>query len=232
MTELESLKLDSAKKVESVAVTHTHQSDTVHNFGTNSSQHVSQIALKDLLILSLDKGISFGATEKGKETFQNFRCYTGVPPVRSRADEARVRNALNYAYKEIDSDSKKVFDSKKPDVETGDVTTWNQNRNKTAIIIQERVIDALTKEEMAMAIKNKVPAPKRSAPLVTTLMGRYDKLILSKHHKSACQLKDSMRHFLDKASHTPPPLSSSSSSVLSSSSSSSSSPPSKKRSNK
>ena len=220
MTKLESSKLDSAQDSNSATGVHKDRSIIVHNFGINSNQHVSQMALKDLLLLSLDKGFNFGATEKGKETFQNFRCYTGAPPVRSRPDEARVRNALNYVYKELDSDSAKVFESKKPDVKTGDVTAWNQKRNKTAIALQDKVIDALTKEEMARAVKNNVAAPKRSPPLITALMGRFDKLILYKNNKSASQLKDSMRHFLGKASHTTPQPSSS----LPSSSSSSSSP--------
>lgn len=173
-------------------------SDIVHSFGLDKNELVSKIAIKDLLLLSLDKGIHFSASEKGKETFQNFRCFTGKPPQRSKQDEGRVRTALSLMYKEIDVETAKILAIKMPSVEDGGVPMWNQRRNKIASDIQEKAIDTLSKEEA----KYNVDATKRSAPQVLTFLHSYDKLHTSKHNYSAMQLNDSMRNFLDKPSST------------------------------
>ena len=67
---------------------------TVHKFGMDNNEVVAQVTLAELLLLAQSKGLHFKIAEKGKGTFKNFQCYTGVPPTILRADEARVRNAL------------------------------------------------------------------------------------------------------------------------------------------
>jgi hypothetical protein len=77
----------------------TQQSYIVHRFGLDNNKVVAQVTLADLLLLSYSKGFIYHATERGKGTHQNFECYTGVPPVILRSDEARVRNALSLLSK-------------------------------------------------------------------------------------------------------------------------------------
>lgn len=172
--------------------------DIVHNFGVESNKPASQITIKELLLIHFEKKLKFNATEKGKETFQNFRCFTGIPPARSRGDEARVRNALNYMCKEINPEVERVLSIIRPDVSEGNVPAWNQKRNKIALEIQDKMIDTLCKEENEIAKINNIAPPKRSAPHITVLMGRYDKVITSRSNHSTVQLKDSMRNFLGK----------------------------------
>jgi hypothetical protein len=176
------------------AIPSLKSSDIVHSFGLGKNELVSKLAM----LLSLDKGIHFMASEKGKETFQNFRCYTGKPPQRSKQDEGRVRTALSLMYKEIDVETAIILAIKMPSVEDGGISMWNQRRNKIASDIQERAIDTLSREEA----KYTVDATKRSAPQVLTFLHSYDKLRTSKHNYSAMQLNDSMRNFLDKSSST------------------------------
>lgn len=86
--------IEVVRKDEQTVCNQVSSSDIVHNFGVDSDKPASQVTIKELLLTYFDKGLKFNATEKGRETFQNFRCFTGIPAVRSRGDEARVRNAL------------------------------------------------------------------------------------------------------------------------------------------
>ena len=130
-----------------------------------------------------------------------------------------MRNALTYISKEINPEIEKALSSIRPNVSEANVPTWNQKRNKIALEIQEKMIDTLCKEENEIAKINNLAPPKRSAPHITVLMGRYDKVLTSKTNHSTVQLKDSMRNFLGKSTTSSVTPSSSSSSSSSSSAS-------------
>lgn len=69
-------------------VNHTLTSDGyVHKFGTDNNQGVANVTLAELLLITSSKGLIFRIAEKGKETYQNFQCYSGKPPTILRADE-------------------------------------------------------------------------------------------------------------------------------------------------
>ena len=70
--------------------------------------------------MSFDKGLSFNAAEIGKNTYQNFECFTGNPPLSTTTDKQRVRNALKSLYKELDCESKKLLSVKQPSADSGD----------------------------------------------------------------------------------------------------------------
>jgi hypothetical protein len=171
----------------------THQGYIVHRFGMDNNKVVAQMTLADLLLLSYSKGFIYHATERGKGTHQNFECYTGVPPVILRSDEARVRNALSLLSKYTTDVRKSVLAKKMP---LNDVATWNQERNRIALAIQEDVIDALCEEEKMMATKMIAKAPKRSASTISTVMGRYDKLAIDTKMVTNKKLKSQMSKFL------------------------------------
>lgn len=171
----------------------TQQSYIVHRFGLDNNKVVAQVTLADLLLLSYSKGFIYHATERGKGTHQNFECYTGVPPVILRSDEARVRNALSLLSKYTTDVRKSVLVKKMPLI---DVATWNQERNKIALAIQDDVIDALCEEEKLMAAKMIAKAPKRSASTISTVMGRYDKLAIDTKMVTNKKLKSQMSNFL------------------------------------
>lgn len=180
----------------------------------HDERHSSEYTLNELLLLSIDKGITFNISEKGIGTIQNFECFTGKPPIRSRQEEGRVRKTLTLVYAEIDQITEKLLSKKMPSIEEGTVPAWNQERNKIAKMIQEKVIDTLSKTEVDIASKYKVDPPKRSSATVSGIMSRYDKVNTAKQNQAKVQLTDSMLNFLGK-----PPASTSSSSSSSSSSS-------------
>ena len=101
-----SIKPINATKIE---LKSSRKSGVVHSFGIGTNVPVSQITLKDLLLLSFDKGLSFNAAEIGKKTYQNFECFTGNPPLSTTTDKQRVRNALKSLYKELDCESKSCY---------------------------------------------------------------------------------------------------------------------------
>jgi hypothetical protein len=194
----------------------------VHQFGIENSKVVAQVTLSELLLLSFSKGFVFNTAEKGRNTFQNFQCFTGNPPTILRADEGRVRHALTLLYKNMNDSDRKILNVKMPNER---VPEWNQERNMTALAVQDRVIDELSREELVISTKLHVKVPKRCASTVSTVIGRYDKVALDKKSLSTGQLKHSMSGFL---TGTIPSPSSSLLSLSSSSSSSSSSPSSSK----
>jgi hypothetical protein len=112
-----------------------------------------------------------------------------------------------------------------PSIDEGTVPAWNQERNKIAMMIQEKVIDTLSKIETDTAEKYKLLPPQRSSATVSGIASRYDKLNTSIHNQTKVHLTDSMQNFLGKpisnsSSSTSKNASSSSSSVKASSSSS------------
>jgi hypothetical protein len=184
----------------------------VHQFGIGNSKVVAQVTLSELLLLSFSKGFVFHTAEKGKNTFQNFQCFSGNPPVKLRADEGRVRNALTLLYKNMHDSDRETLNDKMPNER---VPEWNQGRNKVALAVQERVIDELSGEELVVSNKLSIKVPKRCASTISTVIGRYDNLASDKKSLSTGQLKSSMSGFL---TGTIPSSSSSSSSSSSPSS--------------
>lgn len=187
-------------------------SGIVHSFGFNDERHSAEYTINELLLLSLDKGLKFNTSEKGISTFQNFECFTGKPPERSRQEEGRVRKALSLVYAEIDQTTQKILSNKMPrtDLE-GAVAAWNQERQKLAKMIEDKVINTLSKIEIEVAGKYKVPPPKRSSATVSVITCRYDKVKTAINNQEKVQMTDSMLNFLGK------PISTSSSSSSSSS---------------
>lgn len=186
-------------------------SGIVHFFGMGE-KHSSEMTISELLLLSIDKELKFYATEKGKETIQNFQCFAGSTPIRSRQEEGRVRATLTLIYKEIDKTSETVLSTKKPSIGEENVPMWNHNRNKVATMIQEKVIDTLSKIESDIEKNSKLTPPKRCPPAVSALMSRYDKVSTARHNQSKAQLTDSMLNFLGKTPSSSASSSSSSSS--------------------
>ena len=95
-------------------------SGIVHSFGLEVKRS-AEYTIIELLLLSIDKGLTFNATEKGRETIQNFECFTGNPPKSSRQEEGRVRKMLTLIFKEIDSATEKVLSTKMPSAAEGTV---------------------------------------------------------------------------------------------------------------
>ena len=127
---------------------------------------------------------------------------------------------MTYIFKEMNPEIEKALSSMRPNVSETNVPAWNQKRNKIALEMQEKVIDTLCEEEKEIANINNLPPPKRSAPHITVLMGRYNKVTTSKTDHSTVQLKDSKHNFLVKSTTSSVTPSSSSPSSSSSSSSS------------
>ena len=176
------------------------KSGIVHAFGIGPNVPVSQITLKDLLLLSFDKGLSFNAAEIGKKTYQNFECHTGNPPVSMPTDEQRVRNALSNLYRELDCDGKKISSLKQPSAESGDVPAWNQKRNEIASLIQEKVMRKLEDLELSVVVASSKKPYKRCTPNVSAVMSRLDKFNVSKREQSSKKLAGSMSSFLTTTS--------------------------------
>jgi hypothetical protein len=172
--------------------------DEIYKFGFDGNQSVGKLVLKDLLLLSIDKDLRFNAPVKGKCTFQNFNCYTGIgaSQVRSSQDEARVRNALSVMYNEIDSETKSCLASKRPMLEEGGIPAWNQKRNQVASSIQEKVMEKLRIEEGIIAAEQSVEIPKQCKPLISAVMNRLDKISQIKASKAAVKMTDSLSSFL------------------------------------
>ena len=169
------------------------QGTFVHQFGMDNNKVVTQITLSELLLLSFSKGLMFNVAEKGKCTYQNFQCFSGNPPVMLRADEARVRSALTLLHKHIDNARKVALSKRRP---KENVPEWNQQRNKIALEVQEKVIDELSREEFITANKLKVKVPKCSASTISTVIGRYDRLALDKRVIANANQKTSLTAFL------------------------------------
>ena len=129
---------------------------------------------------------------------------------------------MTLLYKNENDSDRKILNVKMPNER---VPEWNQERKKTALAVQDRVIDELSREELVISTKLHVKVPKRCASTVSTVIGRYDKVALDKKSLSTGQLKHSMSGFL---TGTIPSPSSSLLSLSSSPSSSSSSPSSSK----
>jgi hypothetical protein len=64
---------------------------------------------------------------------------------------------LNLAYAEFDKATEKILYKKMPSIDEGTVPAWNQERNKIAMMIQEKVMDTLSKIETDTAEKYKLP---------------------------------------------------------------------------
>jgi hypothetical protein len=150
----------------------------VYQFGMGTNKTVSDVSLDELLVISLDKGLNYKESQKGKKTVQNFECYTKASSEKHeplRADDSRVRFALHYLYAEVnklDIAQKDLLYKKKTDA--GDHTKWNQDRNAIIILIREAVMDTLWEKEKALATKLLRKLPKRVANKTGTFLGRYD----------------------------------------------------------
>jgi hypothetical protein len=86
---------------EKTSVKQVMKSGIIHSSGLGE-RHSSGYNVNELLLLSIDKGLTFHTSEKGNNTISNFNCYTGKIPIRSRQEEGRVRKILNLAYVEFD----------------------------------------------------------------------------------------------------------------------------------
>jgi hypothetical protein len=93
----------------------------------------------------------------------------------SRQDESRVRGTLTAFYEQLDQESRTILYKEKPLIGHGDVE-WNQERNKTAQKIQEKLINELSIKEKGIATKLCVNIPKRVANTTGAVMNRYDEL--------------------------------------------------------
>jgi hypothetical protein len=149
----------------------------VYQFGMGTNKTVSNESLGELLILSIDKGFIYQESQKGKKTVQNFECYTEaslLKDITARADDSRVRSALDFLNAEVDKldiAQKNLLYKKKPD---GDHTKWNQDRKAIMVLVQEAAMNTLWEKEKVLAAKSNSATPKRVANKIGTFLSRYD----------------------------------------------------------
>ena len=179
----------------------TRSNEVVYQFGMGNNKCLSLCTFRDLILLCYEMDLNFSEAQKGKGTNQNFQCYIGSPPILSRSDEARVRQAINLIKAQTTPHDNSTLSLKKP-VDEERIPAWNKVRQEVATRIQEKIVEEVCAKEQQVYVCVGKKVPKRVEPKISAVIGRHDVIAKMKKDLGNVKLRGSMASYLSSSSET------------------------------